>query len=100
LEASASCMFVYALATAARHGWIRPEFQVVAQRGFDGIVNHFVRDDDLHGICAVAGLGGQPYRDGSFDYYVSEPVGTNDFKGLGPFMLAAAAVSSSAACAP
>ncbi len=42
----------------------------------------------LDGICSVAGLGGSPYRDGSIDYYVGEPIVSDDFKGLGPFMLA------------
>ncbi len=47
-------------------------------------------DGELHleGICSVAGLGGVPYRDGSFDYYVKEPVVRDDFKGVGPFILA------------
>ena len=46
--------------------------------------------DELHlgGICSVAGLGGNPYRDGSFRYYISEPVREDDFKGVGPFILA------------
>ena len=43
----------------------------------------------LDGICVVGGLGGDPYRDGSFEYYISEPVAPNDFKGVGPFILAA-----------
>jgi len=43
----------------------------------------------LEGTCSVAGLGGEPYRDGSFDYYIHEPVAANDFKGVGPFILAA-----------
>ena len=40
-------------------------------------------------VFGVAGLGGTPYRDGSFEYYVQEPIATNDFKGAGPFILAA-----------
>jgi unsaturated rhamnogalacturonyl hydrolase len=43
----------------------------------------------LHGTCRGAGLGGSPYRDGSFEYYVSEPQRTNDMKGIAPFLLAA-----------
>jgi unsaturated rhamnogalacturonyl hydrolase len=43
----------------------------------------------LHDVCRVAGLGGNPYRDGSYEYYVGEPRRTNDFKGYGPFLLAA-----------
>jgi unsaturated rhamnogalacturonyl hydrolase len=93
LEASASCMFVYALAKGARQGLL-PAAQVdVARCGFEGILRRFVTEDeqghlDLNGICSVAGLGGNPYRDGSFAYYISEPVVANDYKGVGPFILA------------
>ena len=38
--------------------------------------------------CSVAGLGGTPYRSGTFDYYVHEPVRDNDPKGVGPFIMA------------
>jgi unsaturated rhamnogalacturonyl hydrolase len=44
---------------------------------------------NLNNVCSVGGLGGNPYRDGSFEYYISEPKRTNDFKGYGAFMLAA-----------
>ena len=43
----------------------------------------------LNNVCSVGGLGGNPYRDGSFEYYISEPRRINDFKGYGPFILAA-----------
>jgi unsaturated rhamnogalacturonyl hydrolase len=43
---------------------------------------------NLAGICAVAGLGGNPYRDGSYEYYVSEKVIANEYKGVGPFIMA------------
>lgn len=42
--------------------------------------------------CRSAGLGGKPYRDGSYAYYISEPRRLNDFKGVGPFLLAAIAL--------
>lgn len=38
---------------------------------------------------AVGGLGGSPNRNGSYDYYMSEPIRTDDLKAIGPFMLAA-----------
>jgi unsaturated rhamnogalacturonyl hydrolase len=99
LEASASCMFVYAMAKGTRKGYIDGEYLDVARRGYAGILKHFVEVDDqglvnLNRICSVAGLGrlaGQtdkPYRDGSFEYYVGEKVATNDYKGVGPFVLA------------
>lgn len=93
LEASASCMFVYALAKGVRKGYIGKEYLAVAVRGYEGIREQFVEVDDqglvnLSGICSVAGLGGKPYRDGSFEYYVGEKVITNEYKGVGPFVMA------------
>ena len=93
-EASASAMFVYSLSKGVRNGWLdRKRFGPVAQRGYQGVVDQFVHLDDrdqvnLTSICKVAGLGGDPYRDGSFDYYTSTDVVANDPKGLGAFVLA------------
>ncbi len=94
LEASGTSMYVYAIAKGVRHGYLDESWLTIATRGFEGLLNHLVTIDDdnrvdLHGICASAGLGGNPYRDGSFDYYVSEPIVTNDLHGVGAFMLAA-----------
>jgi unsaturated rhamnogalacturonyl hydrolase len=93
LEASASCMFVYALAKGVRKGYLAPGVLDAARRGYDGILAQFVTVEDsglvnLHHICAVGGLGGKLYRDGSFDYYVGEKVIANDQKGVGAFILA------------
>ena len=92
-EASASGMFVYAFAKGARMGYLDSAYRDAAQRGYDGIIKQFVTVGadglvNLNGICQVAGLGGNPYRDGSFDYYVHEPVVVNDYKGIGTFILA------------
>lgn len=94
LEGSASSMFVYAFARGAKLGLLPLKFHAIASRGFDGLIQHLVRIDSdgmpsLTGICKVAGLGGTPPRDGSYEYYVSEPVVANDYKGVGPFILAA-----------
>jgi unsaturated rhamnogalacturonyl hydrolase len=93
LESSASCMFVYAIAKGVRKGYLGHEYGAVAKRGYEGILTEFVTVDEeglvnLDGVCAVAGLGGKPYRDGSFEYYVSEKVIANEFKGVGPFIMA------------
>jgi unsaturated rhamnogalacturonyl hydrolase len=93
-EASASCMFVYALAKGVQQGYLPTNFLAVARQGFDGIVRDLISVDPqglvtLERVCAVAGLGGNPYRDGSYDYYVGERVAANDYKGVGPFILAA-----------
>lgn len=94
LEASASCMFVYAFAKGANRGYLDRKFFSVAQESFGGVITTLVTEEQdgtvsLHHTCKGAGLGGTPYRDGSYEYYVSEPQRTNDFKGFGPFLLAA-----------
>jgi unsaturated rhamnogalacturonyl hydrolase len=93
LESSASCMFVHALAKGIRKGYLGEEYVAAAKKGYEGILNEFVSVDEqglvnLDGICAVAGLGGKPYRDGSYEYYVSETVIANEYKGVGPFVMA------------
>ena len=64
-------MFVYALHKAARKGYIDKSYAAIAVKGYDGILNSFIRENGdgtirLTKICAVAGLGGNPYRDGTF----------------------------------
>src|SRR6267378_3469199 len=93
LEASASCMFVYALAKAIRQGYLPASYFNTAQKGYQGITARFLKTNpqgqlDLEGTVSVAGLGGNPYRDGSYQYYLSEKVVTNDPKGVGAFLLA------------
>ncbi|MES1204822.1 MAG: glycoside hydrolase family 88 protein [Pseudomonadota bacterium] len=95
-EASASAMFVYALSKASANGWLDAKrYASVATRGYDGIIQRFVETDaadlvNVKGICKVAGLGGDPYRDGSFEYYTHTEVVSNDPKGVGSFILASA----------
>jgi len=97
LEATASSMFVYAMAKGVNHGYLPQDYVPVMEKGYRGIIGHLVKYDgnrkwSLTQCCSVAGLGGAPgndrARDGSFDYYVSEPIVTNDLKGVGPFILA------------
>ncbi len=94
LEASVSTMMAYVYAKGANRGYIDPGYLQEAERTFAGIIRTFVTVDaqgfvDLHNTCRGAGLGGSPYRDGSYAYYMSEPRRTNDMKGYGPFLLAA-----------
>ena len=94
LEASGSAMFTYAFAKGARMGYLAPSYRALAERAFDGMVERFVTVEpdglvSITNICKVAGLGGDPPRDGSYAYYVSEPVVANDYKGVGAFILAA-----------
>ena len=96
-EATASCMFVYALAKAVNEGDISRSHAPAVLKGYRGLLNEFVRTNNSGGLsliqcCQVAGLGfkstsGGP-RDGSFAYYISEPIVQNDLKGVGPFILA------------
>ena len=106
LEATASAMFVYALAKGVNHGYLSREYATAAIKGYDGIIKNLIKDDgggrwSLTQCCSVAGLGGSPgnskMRDGSFDYYVSEPIVNNDLKGVGPFILAGIELQSLAA---
>lgn len=98
VEASASSMFVYAMAKSIRKGYISSKYQKNVDKGYRGLLKEFVTVSgqdriDLNKVVAVSGLGGSKnYRDGSFEYYMSEPVVTNDPKGVGPFMLAASEV--------
>ena len=93
-ETSVSAMLAYAFAKGARKGYLAADFQYAAQRAYRGLLENSIKVDaggtlTLEGTCSVGGLGGNPYRDGSFEYYVGEPIATNDFKGVGPFILAA-----------
>jgi unsaturated rhamnogalacturonyl hydrolase len=92
-EASASSMFVYAFAKGVRLGFLPKSFLPIAKKGYDGILKNFIKTDangqmSLHGTVSVSGLGGKPYRDGSYEYYMSEKVVVNDPKGVGAFLLA------------
>jgi unsaturated rhamnogalacturonyl hydrolase len=92
-EASASCMFVYALAKGVRMGYVPQSFLYNAKNGWEGIQKKFVATSAdglmvLNGTVKVGGLGGTPYRSGSYEYYVGEKVGANDSKGIGAFLLA------------
>ena len=92
-EASASCMFVYTIAKGVRLGYLPASYLPTAKKGYDGIIRKFITNSDgqtnLDGTVSVSGLGGKPYRDGSYDYYIREKVVTNDPKGVGAFLLAA-----------
>ena len=76
LESSASSLFVYFLCKAVNKGYISSEYKMAAERGFNGLIKQF-------------GLGGKGNRDGSFAYYIGEPVIENDPKSVGSFILAA-----------
>lgn len=93
LEASASCMFVYTLAKGVRLGYLPQSYLSVAKKGYAGILKNFIKEENgqtnLYGTVSVSGLGGKPYRNGSYEYYTSEKLVVNDPKGIGAFILAA-----------
>ncbi|WP_294231197.1 glycoside hydrolase family 88 protein [uncultured Chryseobacterium sp.] len=92
-EATASAMFVYTMIKSVNKGYLPKSYKAYAQKGYDGIIKNLITVDpdgvvNLNKCCAVAGLGGKPYRDGSYEYYVNEEIRSNDAKGTGPFILA------------
>jgi rhamnogalacturonyl hydrolase YesR len=91
-ESSASAMFSYFLAKAVRKGYLPASERQHAVEAFDGVVREFIRvypdgSISLTDQCLVAGLGYG--RDGSYRYYMSEPIWQDDPKATGPFILAA-----------
>ena len=93
LESSCSTMFVYSLFKAVRKGYIPASYFSVARKGYEGILNNFIRVDEnglvsITRACAVAGLGGKNYRSGDYNYYINEKIRDNDPKAVGPFILA------------
>lgn len=94
LETSGSSMIAYAMMKGARLGIIDKKYSDMGKKTFDGICKKYLtvsEDGDLNlgGICLVAGLGPEDRRerDGSYEYYISEPVVENDAKGVAPFVL-------------
>lgn len=94
LETSGSAMISYAMMKGARLGYVDKRFAALGKEVFDGICAKYLTSTDgklnLGGICLVAGLGPEnnPRRNGTFEYYISEPVVENDAKGTGPFVMA------------
>jgi len=97
-ESSASSMFTFVLLKASRLGHIDPQYAAVGRRAYENLLREFIDVDkaglvNINRAVAVVGLGGDPnaerrYRDGSYDYYVSEKVRSNDPKAVGPFIFA------------
>ncbi len=90
LETSASLMIAYTLMKAVRLGYIPEAMKAYGLKAFEGVINTYLDSDNKHlgGICGVAGLGNTPYRDGSYEYYISEKITINDPKGVGALMMA------------
>lgn len=94
IEGSGSAMFVYTFAKGAKNGYLPERYLEIANKGFDSIIEHLIVEEEdglitMTNICGACGLGGNPYRDGSYEYYVTELVRDNDSKGVAPFIVAA-----------
>ena len=95
LESSASALIIYFLSKAINEGYIdKDDYIAATSKGFNGLVKEFIKPEPngtftLINCCAVAGLGGKGNRDGSFAYYIGEPIIENDPKSVGSFILAA-----------
>ena len=92
LEESGSAIFANAIMKGARLGVLEASLWQVGRRAFDGVCARCLSEKDgelaLEDICLVAGLGNKQQRDGTFGYYMSEPVVANDAKGVAPLVLA------------
>lgn len=93
LESTASTMFTYVLLKSLRKGYLDNSFQTPAIKAYEGILKQFIKEEkdgtlSITNCCAGAGLGGNPYRDGSYEYYINEHVRNNDPKAVGPFIMA------------
>ncbi len=94
LEGSGSAMFTYVFARGAKRGYLERRYLEIADSSFNGIIKELITVDDkglltMHNIVGGCGLGGNPYRDGSYEYYINEKRVVNDTKGVAPFILAA-----------
>ena len=93
LEGSVSSMFTYFLLKSANNQYLGQEYADAGRKGYNSIVDKLIKENEdgtisLTQVCGVAGLGGDPYRDGSYEYYINEVIRDNDPKGVGPFIMA------------
>ncbi len=93
LETSGSALIAYAVLKGVRLRFLPKRYADIAEKIFYGITDRYLSKNEdgtpgLGGICLVAGLGGEQHRDGSLEYYFSEPVVENDAKGTAPLLLA------------
>lgn len=91
LESSASSMFTYFFAKGVNNGYLDARYKATASKAYQGLIDEFIlvhpdNSISLVNTCQVAGLGFG--RDGSYEYYMSEPVFRNDAKANGPFIMA------------
>ena len=88
LESSGSSLISYSILKGCNLNILNDNYKKIGNDIFEGTYNHSFKDNKLNDICITAGLGSKQCRDGSFEYYLAEPVGSNDAKGVGPFLMA------------
>lgn len=92
LETSGSAIFAYAIMKSVRLGFLEENYFQYGRKAFDGICSTYLSEENgelqLDGICLVAGLGNKEMREGTFDYYMREPIVKNEAKGVAPLILA------------
>ena len=92
LETSGSAIFAYAIMKSVRLGYLDESYFTFGERAFTGICETYLSEENgelqLGGICLVAGLGNKEMREGTFDYYMREPIVKNEAKGVAPLILA------------
>ena len=91
-EASVTTQCMYAYAKAVNKGYIDAQYRTIAEKAFNGLKQTLLLENPdgtltLTRCCQVGGLGGTPYRDGSFEYYIGEKMRDNDAKATGPFIM-------------
>ena len=92
LETSGSAIFAYAIMKSVRLGFLDESYFQYGEKAFSGICRTYLSEENgelqLGGICLVAGLGNKEMREGTFDYYMREPIVKNEAKGVAPLILA------------
>lgn len=94
VEGSGSAMYTYVFAKGAKKGYLPNQYLQFANKSFDAITRKLIEEDKIgrlvfSNICGAYGLGGKPYREGDYNYYINEKCIVNDQKGVAPFILAA-----------
>jgi unsaturated rhamnogalacturonyl hydrolase len=84
-ETSCSAMYSYTIDVAVQQGWVDPSYQAVADRGYQGVLKKVSVGSDgltnITDICVGTNVG-------DLNYYLGRDRATNDFHGLGAFLIA------------
>jgi unsaturated rhamnogalacturonyl hydrolase len=94
IEGSGSAMFIYTFAKGAKNGYLPERFLAIANKSFDALIEVLVIEGEdglptITNVCGGCGLGGNPYREADYAYYINEKRIDNDQKGVAPLILAA-----------